>query len=168
MKRKTKSSVKTKPAVSVDLHKRSCNVCRHEKREEIEEAFVAWQSPARIALDHGLADRNSVYRHAHAFGLFEARRRNIRAALERIIERAGEIEGINASAVVAAIQAYSKINAQGEWVDRTETLNTADLFKRMSEEELDTYARTGSYPAWFLAIAGATKDKADGGVSNGR
>lgn len=33
----------------------------------------------------------------------------IRAALERIIEKAGEVE-VTAGAVVAAVQAYSKIN----------------------------------------------------------
>ena len=36
----------------------------------------------------------------------------MRAALEHIIERAGEVE-VNASSVVAAVQAYAKINAQG-------------------------------------------------------
>jgi hypothetical protein len=29
----------------------------------------------------------NVYRHAHAHGLFEKRRRNVRIVLERIIER---------------------------------------------------------------------------------
>src|ERR1700722_2851005 len=98
----------TKPAVNVDLHKRSCLVCKHPERAEIEAAFIAWQSPAKIAEEKGLADRNTIYRHAHALVLFETRRRNIRAALERIIERSGDVE-VTASAVVAAVQAYAKI-----------------------------------------------------------
>jgi hypothetical protein len=59
-----------------------------------------------------------VYRHAHAFGLFEKRKRIVRAALERIIEKAGEVE-VTASAVVGALQAYAKINANGQWVDQS-------------------------------------------------
>ena len=35
-----------------------------------------------------------------------------RQPLEHIMERAGEVE-VNASSVVAAVQAYAKINAQG-------------------------------------------------------
>ena len=53
-----------------------------------------------------------MYRHAHAFGLFEKRKRNVRAALERIIEKAGDVE-VTAAAVVTAVQAYAKINTQG-------------------------------------------------------
>jgi hypothetical protein len=49
-----------------------------------------------------------VYRHAHAFDLFEKRKANVRAALEALIERAADVE-VTASAVVAAIQAYAKI-----------------------------------------------------------
>jgi hypothetical protein len=58
----------------------------------IESDFISWRSPAAIAQDYGLADRTSVYRHAHALGLFPKRQRNVRAALEKIIERAGEVD----------------------------------------------------------------------------
>jgi len=80
---------------------------------------VNWESPASLANKYGLADRTSIYRHAHALNLFEKRKRNVRAALERIIEKSGEVE-VTASAIVAAIQAYAKINAQGQWVERSE------------------------------------------------
>ena len=81
----------------------------------------------RIAKDFHLADRTTVYRHAHAFGLFEKRRRNVRAALERIIEHAGEVD-VTAQAVVTAVQADAKINAQEQWIDRTEQVNLNELF----------------------------------------
>lgn len=42
-----------------------------------------------------------VYRHAHAFGLFTKRDRNIRAALTRIMEQAGEVE-VSAASIVDA------------------------------------------------------------------
>lgn len=136
--------------VSLGRHKRNCSVCAHPQLEEIESAFVAWRSPAAIAEEYGVADRASVYRHAHALGLFPKRQRNIRAALERIIEKAGEVD-VTASAVVAAVQAYAKINAAGEWVDRTEMTSMNDLFDRMSTEELEAYAQTGGLPEWFRA-----------------
>jgi hypothetical protein len=40
-------------------------------------------------MEYGLADRASVYRHAHALGLFAKRQRNIPAALEKNIEKVG-------------------------------------------------------------------------------
>src|SRR5271154_5732497 len=89
-------------AVNLGRHKRTCSVCAHKQREELESAFISWRSPAAIAEEYGLSDRSSVYRHAHALGLFQKRQKNVRAALERIIEKAGEVEA-TASAVVAAV-----------------------------------------------------------------
>jgi hypothetical protein len=142
--------------VSFGRHQRNCSVCAHEEREEIEAAFVGWRSPAAIAEEYGLADRASVYRHAHALGLFQKRQRNVRAALERIIERAESVD-VTASAVVAAIGAYAKINSQGEWIDRTETTSMNDLFDRMSTQELEAYAQTGTLPEWFKARVDTTE-----------
>ena len=142
--------------VSIGRHKRCCTICGHERKEEIEQDFVAWRSPIAIAEEYGLADRISVYRHAHAFGLFEKRKRNVRAALEKIIERAGDVE-VTSSAVVAAVQAYAKINAQGQWIDRSEHVNLNELFDRMSREELETYARDGQLPDWFTQTVGVAR-----------
>jgi hypothetical protein len=152
--------------VSLGRHQRNCSVCGHQQRDEIESAFIGWRSPAAIAEEYGLADRASVYRHAHALGLFEKRKRNIRAALERIIEKAGEVD-VTASAVVAAVQAYAKINAAGEWIDRTETVSLNDLFERMSTEELESYAQTGALPGWFKATVGATEGDSGENASYG-
>jgi hypothetical protein len=74
---------------SIGRHRRNCTVCAHTNCDEIEAAYVGWASPAVIAEEYGLADRSSVYRHARALGLNEKRQRNIRVALERIIEKAG-------------------------------------------------------------------------------
>ncbi len=113
-----------------------------------------------------MADRASVYRHAHALRLFEKRRRNVRAALERIIEKAGEVD-VTASAVVAAVQAYAKINSAGEWIDRTETVSLNELFDRMSRDELEAYAQSGALPGWFRSRVGATADDSQEGSSYG-
>jgi hypothetical protein len=138
--------------VNAGRHRRNCNVCAHPQLEQIEADFIGWRSPAAIATEYGIADRTSVYRHAHALGLFEKRKRNIRAALERIIEKAGEVD-VTVSAVVAAVQAYSKINAAGQWIDRSEQVSLNDLFERMSTSELEAYARDGTLPNWFRAAS---------------
>jgi len=142
-------------AVSQGRHAAECRICSHPQREEIERDFVNWRSPAAITKQYGLRNRSSVYRHAHAAGLFSKRQRNVRAALEKIIERAGEVE-VTAPAVVAAVQAYSKINAAGQWIDRSEHVNLNELFERMTTLEMEGYARDGTLPAWFKAAVSAT------------
>lgn len=157
-KGRKKSSTQPAPEsgkqVSQGRHEARCRICSHLQREEIEQEFVAWVSPTKTAEEHSVS-RDGVYRHARATGLIEKRRRNVRAALERIIEKAGEVE-VNASAVVGAVSAYARINSRGEWVDRTETVNLTEMFQRMSPDELDTYAKTGLVPEWFKAATGAT------------
>jgi hypothetical protein len=50
------------------------------------------------------------------------------------------------AAVVTAVRAYPKINAQGQWIDRSEQVNLNELFERMTQEELEVYARDGQLP----------------------
>ena len=151
----------TRPArsskhINVGRHSKGCTICSHPDRAQIEKDFINWRSPTRIAKAYRLADRSTVYRHAHAFGLFDRRRTNVRAALERIIEQADEVE-VTAAAVVAAVQAYTKINAAGQWVERSETVSLNELFERMTQEELEAYARDGTLPIWFPPSAAATQ-----------
>lgn len=150
-------------AVNLGRHQRTCGVCGHARREEIEQAFVGWGSPTAIAAEFGLADRTTIYRHAWALGLMDKRQRNLKAALERIIEKSADVD-VTASAVVAAIQAYAKINAAGQWVERSEQVNLNELFERMSREELETYARNGDLPGWFSQTVGATRQDGPGGA----
>jgi hypothetical protein len=100
-----------KQNLSPGRHEYQCSVCTHARREEIDLAFVNWISPARIAREYRVS-RDSIYRHAHALSLLDKRRRNVRTALERIIEKAGEVN-VGAAAVVSAVTAYAKINANG-------------------------------------------------------
>lgn len=145
-------------------HQAECQICSHRHREEIERDFLAWSSPAVIAKRYQLGNRASVYRHAHAFGLFPKRQRNVRAALEKIIERAGEVE-VNAAAVVSAVSAYARINTAGQWVERSERLDLNQLFDRMSAMELEAYARDGKLPDWFTTVV-ATPEQGPEGRKN--
>jgi hypothetical protein len=144
-------------------HALKCRICVHPQRQMIEDDFVDWKSAAQIVREFRLANRHSLYRHARALNLFPKRRRNVRAALELIIEHAGDIE-VNASAIVAAVQALAKINARGELIEREENLTFRNLFDRMTAEELSAYWKHNSLPTWFkdeIIAAGGQVPKED-------
>jgi len=101
---------------SLERHRRKCTVCKHADRDAIEEAFLHWISPDFITEEFELPDWSSLYRHAHATGLFAQRRRNVRFALEDVIERSAEVE-ITAAGLVRAIRAYASLTDTGEWVE---------------------------------------------------
>jgi hypothetical protein len=89
--------------VSMGRHEHQCRICSHPERDEIEHAFIAWVSPAQIAKKYAVS-RDGVYRHAHVLGLMESVAGNVRAALERIIEKAGEVD-VTVPTVIAGVQA---------------------------------------------------------------
>jgi hypothetical protein len=47
-----------------------------------------------------------------------------------------------------AAVALAKINADGRYVERRETLNLTPVFERMSAPELENYAASGTLPEW--------------------
>ena len=103
---------RAKKATDVSHHERRCSVCRHPDCEAIEEEFVHWHSLA--AIEHGYRiDRRSVYRHAHAFGLFEIRAANIRFALGHLISQAQGFDP-TADSIVRAVHAFARINSSGQ------------------------------------------------------
>jgi hypothetical protein len=141
---------------ALNRHKGQCTICSHEKCKEIEAAFVAWESPEKIAAEFGLGHRTSVYRHAKFFGLNLRRQQNIRVPLERIIERAGDPAlQVTGATVVQAIAVYGKLNAQGQLIERRETVNLNELFERMTVEEKEAYAKEGKLPDWFTQTTGS-------------
>jgi hypothetical protein len=147
--------------VNQGRHSSRCTICSHSQHDEIDQAFLNWTAPSRLALEYSVS-RDSIYRHAHALGLMEKRRRNLRAALDHIVEKAGEVE-VNAAAVVSAVSALARINSRGEWVERTQTVNLNALFERMTAEELEAYAKDGTLPAWFEGTVTATDLDSRGG-----
>jgi hypothetical protein len=97
-------------------HQRICTICHHEDRYWIEQDFLRWVSPSEIARHYELPDRLTVYRHAHAMGLFALRKRKLRSALEFVIESADGVQP-TAAGLVCAIRAYARITDDGEWID---------------------------------------------------
>jgi hypothetical protein len=103
------------PETPRQRHERKCLVCHHPERETIEDMFVHWHQPFRMAHDYDLPLR-SLYRHAHATGLLAARRRNLRCVLDHILERATSIH-ITSDSIVRAVRAYTCLTDDNKWVE---------------------------------------------------
>lgn len=146
-------------------HKAHCTICAHPQLENIEQKFLRWESPARIAAEHKLRDRSAVYRHAHAVGLFSQRDRNLRAALGRLIERIDDVKP-TASAVVQAIGLYARINTRGELIERDDQVGIHELFEKMSHDEFAAYAMEGTLPTWFPRVKKADSPQVTRGDEN--
>ena len=95
------------------LHWARCRICKHPEREEIEREFLEWVSPRETAERWKIASYRAIYRHAHAVGLDEQRRRNRQGALDCIIERVREVP-VTAGAVVAAVRLGAQLDQDAE------------------------------------------------------
>jgi hypothetical protein len=114
--RRRRNRIREEPSpVDPARHQRCCTVCRHPDREFIEHEFLDWRSPDEIANEHNISGRASIYRHAKATGLLALRRHNACAALELLIERAGDAT-VSGSCIVRAVRLYIRMNHDGESV----------------------------------------------------
>ena len=102
------------PVPDAEVHSRRCQICHHPQREEIEDDFVYWGHPGTIVKKFGLRHRATLYRHARALKLYQARSWNVRSALEHIIERA-TVTKVTADSIVRAVQTYTHVNSRGKW-----------------------------------------------------
>ena len=150
---------------SLVSHRAHCSVCSHPQCEEIEREYISWKSPAKIAGEFELRDRSAVYRHARALDLGPKRARNIRAALERMIEKADDV-AMTASSAIQAIALYSKINARGEFLERDDQVGTHELFEEMDHDELAAYAKDGTLPSWVPPLKIGNGPQGTGGCED--
>jgi hypothetical protein len=97
-------------------HERLCSICRHPDRDAIEEAFLQWQRACDIFREFKLPSRTTVYRHAHAVGLFEQRARALRFVLENIMEESSACAP-SADSIIRAVRAYSCLDDRGRWIE---------------------------------------------------
>jgi hypothetical protein len=144
---------KRKPkAVESTNHARECHVCTSPARESIEEAFVDWKPVTTISREYKIS-RDSLYRHAKAQNLFAARERNVKAVLSAFIERASRVRP-SARSLLQAVALLSKINSEGQWIDRVQDVDAArnrSSFARMTSAEMLAYAQDGTLPPWWEA-----------------
>ena len=99
---------------NIARHARKCTVCHHPDREFIDQDYLRWLSPKKIAHEYKISHHSAVYRHADATGLRAQRRASLRATLENFIEQAESVRA-TAGSVVAAVRLYAQINDQGQW-----------------------------------------------------
>ena len=137
--------------ISLPRHQAGCTVCHHAQRATIEEKFCDWIPQTQIAREHRIS-RLALYRHVKACGELLAKRdANLRCALARFIERGFSLRPTGAT-FIAAVVAYSRLDALGRTVDRKENVTTAQSqFARMDRAELRAYAETGDLPAWGVS-----------------
>jgi hypothetical protein len=123
--------------------------------------WISWGNTSWIAERCGVT-REAIYRHAHAFDLFDKRARNLPMALGKIVEK---VDGtpVSGSAIISAIKELAKLYSRGEEKERAQSANPKELFERMSPEERGLFARDGSLPEWFSRAKGATPSDSQGG-----
>jgi hypothetical protein len=110
------------PPPDFSRHARRCCICSHPDRDAIEGEFIRWASPRRLAKDYHIADRVSLYRHAHATGLFPRRKREFARVLEDILECV-EHSSLEESAdvIIRAARVYAHLDENGNWFEPPRT-----------------------------------------------
>ena len=140
------------PDINVTLgrHMAQCSICDSPHRDEIEERWVNWSHTNTLA-DIYKVSRDAIYRHMHAFGLFRLRRQNIARVLERIIEKA-DFAPASCGQILTAINAYMKLQAEGQRMEPTASANLIPLIERMSKNERASFLEKGTLPEWFSKV----------------
>jgi hypothetical protein len=103
------------PKPTCDRHGRKCAICAHPYRDEIEELFLHWHRPSEIAADLNLNVR-TIYRHAHATGLYAVRQGNLRSVLDRILEQVNRAK-VSGDCILRAVRAYSCLGGDNRWTE---------------------------------------------------
>ena len=112
------SASRTPSQLAADLgrHARKCAVCNHPRREEIDDDFFHWYSPAQIYSEYDLPGVSSLYRHAEATGLLARRRRNLRGVAERILENVDDAQ-VSGNTILRAMRIFAHVTEDGQWIE---------------------------------------------------
>src|ERR1700722_4612073 len=100
----------------LERHSRRCIISHHPEREAIEEEFVHWRSPSRLAHDYKLSDYRTVYRPPRAAGLPLQRRERLPSALDAFVESVDDVT-FTGDTILRAMRAYSCIDSHGRWTE---------------------------------------------------
>jgi len=100
----------------LERHSRKCIICHHPEREAIEEEFLHWRAPWKLAEDYNLADYRTLYRHARAAGILLQRRENLHSALDAFVEAVDDVK-FTPDSILRAMRAYSCIDHHGRWTE---------------------------------------------------
>jgi hypothetical protein len=111
------ASISSRTPPDFSRHSRRCCICLHPDRDAIEGDFIRWRSPELIAREYKIANRTSIYRHAHCTGLFAWRRRELGRVLEGMLENAEHIPLEASDAIVRAARVYAHLDENGNWFE---------------------------------------------------
>lgn len=111
------------PPPDLARHARRCLICAHPDRDAIEGEFIRWRSPVHIAHDYGIADRNSIYRHAHATGLIHRRRSEASRVLEHVLERAESTPTNEFDVITRALRLYTCLDDEARFREPVHVLH---------------------------------------------
>lgn len=100
---------------ALERHRRKCKICRRPDREEIEQDYRNWFTPAEIARHYDLDD-STLHRHLNAVGLVSSRRKNLQLILDRILERGAETK-ISGDVIIRAVRAQACLTDDCRWVE---------------------------------------------------
>jgi hypothetical protein len=101
---------------ALERHSRKCIICHHPEREAIEEEFLHWRAPWKLAEDYNLADYRTIYRHARAAGILLKRRENLHSGLDAFVEAVDDVK-FTGDTILRAMRAYSCIDRHGRWTE---------------------------------------------------
>jgi hypothetical protein len=105
------------PPPDLARHARKCAVCSHPDRDAIEGDFVRWAALERIAERYKISDRSTLYRHAHATGLFVRRKQELGRVLESILEASETCTLDTADLIIRAARLYTHLDDHGRWFE---------------------------------------------------
>lgn len=115
--------------VDIERHARCCKICNHERREEINEAYLSWERVIDIAREFGILER-LIYRHVKATGMDLEKLKNRKRFYLKIMESA-QLGETSASEAVAA----GKLIEQLEGRISSEPMSLEEREKRYQEIE---------------------------------
>src|SRR5271156_6082539 len=102
----------------LERHSRKCSICRHPQRQQIDESFLHWRSPATIMHCFGIENETTIYHHAHAFNFFALRNRNLQSAPSNIVEDIDR-HSFTGAEMLDAVRALAHLTADGRWIHPT-------------------------------------------------
>ncbi len=142
-------------------HARDCRICRHPRREQIERESGCGRCRCHKLLRPIVWNRSTVYLHASSFGPSSKRARKIaKSALANFIERCNRVRP-SAAALVSACVALSKINAEGQTIDRVSVSSLNHAFDRFTRGELERFAAEGVLPEWYREAVSETPNASE-------
>jgi hypothetical protein len=131
-----------------ERHGRCCTICSSPFRQEIEEAYTRWETPASICRDFGIRSRNTLNLHVRANDLVAERDTKIKRCLATIIEK-NLGKKLSGSALVQAIALFARIDSDGRSAERLESTSAPGRFDLWTRGELAEFVATGTRPARF-------------------